>query len=121
MTRKPIHCDSSIGKNTNDSTKWLNRTLTTNSSSLTVSWADASWVIQRGTAILIVPCVLFGNISILTILFILASFHFYIGITEILTDYIHNEVTRTLLNVLFSVLILFVLKESFLLLVFFFI
>jgi succinate dehydrogenase hydrophobic anchor subunit len=84
------------------------------------SWTDLTWVIQRATAILIIPCVLLANIPILTILVILASFHLYIGVTEILTDYIHHEVTRLLLNILFSVLVLVFLKESFIILVSFF-
>jgi succinate dehydrogenase hydrophobic anchor subunit len=83
-----------------------------------VSWAHASWLIQRGTAILIAPCVFLGNISVLSILVILASFHLYIGVTEILTDYIHHEVTRLLFNILFSFLVLIFLKESLMILAF---
>ena len=75
-------------------------------------WNDTGWIIQRGTAILILLCLLFGNISFLAATIILISLHLYIGVTEILTDYIHNEVTRVLLNSLFGILLLIILKEN---------
>ena len=59
------------------------------------------WLIQRGTAILIILALILGYDARL---FVLA--HVYLGLNEILADYIHHEVTRTTFILLLRMLLL---------------
>lgn len=76
------------------------------------------WLVQRATAFLLIPTILLANASTLIWLTILLFWHFHIGITEILADYVHHEVTRNLLLVLLRIFILIVMKYAFVLFVY---
>jgi succinate dehydrogenase hydrophobic anchor subunit len=71
------------------------------------------WLIQRGTAALMVPTFLLANVSTLISLNLLLFWHLHIGLEEILADYIHHEVTRNLIVMLLRVLLLVAIKYSF--------
>jgi succinate dehydrogenase hydrophobic anchor subunit len=51
------------------------------------------WLLQRMTAIFLVPTILIANISTLILLNISLLWHIHVGIEEILTDYVHHEIT----------------------------
>jgi len=75
------------------------------------------WLTQRGTALVIVPTLFLGNtFTVLLVLNFIVFEHLYFGLKEILTDYIHDEVTRNLLITLIQILMLIVIKNTFLLL-----
>jgi succinate dehydrogenase hydrophobic anchor subunit len=60
------------------------------------------WLSQRGTAIVILITLLTAPFSVFTLVLTFSIFwHFYLGLEEILADYIHNEVIGILfLNLL---------------------
>jgi succinate dehydrogenase hydrophobic anchor subunit len=71
------------------------------------------WLIQRGTAALMIPTFLLANVSALISLNLLLFWHLHIGLEEILADYIHHEVTRNLIVMLLRVLLVVAIKYSF--------
>ena len=76
------------------------------------------WLLQRSTALLLIPTILIANVSTLIFLNILLFWHLRIGIEEILADYVHHEVTRNFILMLLRVLILIVIKYVFVLFVY---
>jgi complement component 1 Q subcomponent-binding protein len=78
----------------------------------------AHWLLQRSSALLLIPTILIANVSTLIFLNILLFWHLRIGIEEILADYIHHEVTRNFILMLLRVLILIVIKYVFVLFVY---
>nr|QIQ23024.1 succinate:cytochrome c oxidoreductase subunit 4 [Coleochaete scutata] len=75
------------------------------------------WLLQRITAALLIPTIFLANVSTLILWNILLFWHMHIGIEEILIDYVHNEVIRTWFFVLFRILILLIIKYTFVLFV----
>nr|NP_689351.1 succinate:cytochrome c oxidoreductase subunit 4 [Chaetosphaeridium globosum]AAM96629.1 succinate:cytochrome c oxidoreductase subunit 4 [Chaetosphaeridium globosum] len=73
------------------------------------------WLYQRATAAILFPTLLFADVSILIVLNLVLFWHMQIGIQEILSDYIHNEVTRECILVLLRILILVIMKYVFVL------
>ena len=76
------------------------------------------WLVQRTTALLLIPTILLANVSTLIWITILLFWHFHIGITEILADYVHHEVTRNVLLMLLRLLVIIVMKYAFVLFVY---
>jgi succinate dehydrogenase hydrophobic anchor subunit len=78
-------------------------------------FADAPlkhWLIQRSTAILIVFTLLLAPFwFLLFALNILIFCHFYLGIEEILADYIHNETCSQVFLKLFLISVLISIKN----------
>nr|YP_010736361.1 succinate dehydrogenase-ubiquinone-cytochrome b small subunit [Zygnema circumcarinatum]QKQ14689.1 succinate dehydrogenase-ubiquinone-cytochrome b small subunit [Zygnema circumcarinatum]WEL36334.1 succinate dehydrogenase-ubiquinone-cytochrome b small subunit [Zygnema circumcarinatum] len=77
----------------------------------------AHWLLQRVTAALLVPTLLLANVSTFILLNILLFWHLHVGIKEILADYVHHEVTRNIIVVLFQILIIICMKYAFVLFV----
>jgi succinate dehydrogenase hydrophobic anchor subunit len=76
------------------------------------------WLIQRGTAILILSTIIFAPFwFVLIALNILVFWHLYLGLEEILADYVHNEIIRYLFLILLKVLIIISVKYVFVLFV----
>ena len=74
------------------------------------------WLLQRSTAVLLIPTFLSATPTSLIILNIAMFWHAYIGISEILADYVHNSVTRVFVGTLIQLLILIAIKDFFVLL-----
>jgi len=74
------------------------------------------WLLQRSTAILLIPTFLSATPSSLIVLNIVMFWHAHIGISEIVADYVHNAVTRVFVGILIQVVILIAMKELFILL-----
>jgi succinate dehydrogenase hydrophobic anchor subunit len=77
-----------------------------------------NWLIQRATALVIAfcVCILFvcGNASHI-FAFSLTFFvfvHLYMGLQEILADYIHHEITRDLVTLLLRIVIFILIKYA---------
>jgi succinate dehydrogenase hydrophobic anchor subunit len=51
------------------------------------------WLLQRMTVTFFVPTILIANVSTLILLNISLFSHIHVGIEEILTDYVHHEIT----------------------------
>nr|AND51082.1 succinate dehydrogenase subunit 4 [Eosphagnum rigescens] len=68
------------------------------------------WLLQRMTATFLVPTILIANVSTLILLNILLFWHIYVGIEEILTDYVHHEITRNWILILLRVFCLISIK-----------
>jgi succinate dehydrogenase hydrophobic anchor subunit len=59
------------------------------------------WLLQRMTATtFLVPTILITNVSTLILLNISLFWHIYVGIEDILTDYVHHEITRNWILIL---------------------
>lgn len=71
------------------------------------------WLLQRSTAILLIPSFLLATPNSLIVLNIAMFWHAYIGISEILADYVHNSVTRIFAASLIQVVILIAMKDFF--------
>nr|AND50457.1 succinate dehydrogenase subunit 4 [Flatbergium novo-caledoniae] len=76
------------------------------------------WLIQRMTATFLVPTILIANVSTLILLNISLFWHIYVGIEEILTDYVHHEITRNWILILLRVFCLIIIKYVFFFFVF---
>nr|AKM98634.1 succinate dehydrogenase subunit 4 [Orthotrichum pulchellum] len=79
------------------------------------------WLLQRMTAASLIPTILISNVSTptcLILLNILLFWHIHVGIEEILTDYVHHEITRNWILILFRVFCLIIIKYFFLFFVF---
>nr|BDZ75710.1 succinate dehydrogenase subunit 4 [Fissidens protonematicola] len=76
------------------------------------------WLLQRMTAAFPIPTILISNVSTLILLNILLFWHIHVGIEEILTDYVHHEITRNWILILFRVFGLIIIKYFFLFFVF---
>jgi succinate dehydrogenase hydrophobic anchor subunit len=74
------------------------------------------WLLQRSTAVLLIPAFLSATPSSLIVLNIAMFWHAHIGISEILADYVHNSVTRLFVGTLIQLLILIAVKDFFVLL-----
>nr|YP_010704327.1 succinate dehydrogenase subunit 4 [Huperzia crispata]WCP18603.1 succinate dehydrogenase subunit 4 [Huperzia crispata] len=70
------------------------------------------WLLQRITAVFLIPTIFIANVSTLIMLNILLFWHTNVGIEEILADHVHHEVTRNriliLVRVFFSIIIKYV-------------
>jgi succinate dehydrogenase hydrophobic anchor subunit len=74
------------------------------------------WLLQRGTALLILSTLIFAPFSfVLIALNILVFWHLYLGLEEILADYVHNEALRDLFLILLKILIIINVKYVFVL------
>ena len=73
------------------------------------------WLIQRATAILLLPTIILASSFQMSLicLNILVFWHIFLGLDEILADYVHHEVTRNLILILLRILILIVIKYVF--------
>lgn len=74
------------------------------------------WLLQRSTAILLIPSFFSATPSSLIVLNIAMFWHAHIGISEILADYVHNSVTRVFVGTLMQVVVLIAMKDFFILL-----
>ena len=77
--------------------------------------ASVHWLIQRATAIFLLITILFAT-SLNHALFclnIILFWHLYLGLEEILSDYVHHEITRNLLLILLKIFILILAKYAF--------
>lgn len=73
-----------------------------------------NWLIQRATALVITSSILLGNASHI-FAFSLTFFvfvHLYMGLQEILADYIHHEITRDLVTLLLRIVIFILIKYA---------
>jgi succinate dehydrogenase hydrophobic anchor subunit len=68
------------------------------------------WLLQRMTTTFLVPTILIANISTLILLNISLFWHIHVGIKEILTDYVHHEITRNWILILLKVFCLIIIK-----------
>nr|AND50907.1 succinate dehydrogenase subunit 4 [Sphagnum wulfianum] len=68
------------------------------------------WLLQRMTATFLVPTILVANVSTLILLNISLFWHIHVGIEEILTDYVHHEITRNWILILLRVFCLIIIK-----------
>jgi len=68
------------------------------------------WLLQKMTAIFLVPTILIANVSILILLNILLFWHIHVEIEAILTDYVHHEITRNWILILLRVFCLIIIK-----------
>lgn len=73
------------------------------------------WFLQRITAILLISSIFLIGQSAFILWNILLFWHIYIGIEEIVMDYVHNEVIRTSILVLLRILLLLIIKYTFIL------
>jgi succinate dehydrogenase hydrophobic anchor subunit len=71
------------------------------------------WLLQRMTAASLIPTILISNVSTLILSNILLFWHIHVGIEEILTDYVHHEITRNWILILFRVFCLIIIKYVF--------
>lgn len=76
------------------------------------------WLLQRMTAASLIPTILISNVSTLILLNMLLFHHINVGIEEIMTDYVHHEITRNWILILFRVFCLIIIKYVFLFFVF---
>lgn len=76
------------------------------------------WLLQRMTAAPLISTIFIANVSTLILLNILLFWHIHVGIEEILTDYVHHEITRNWILILFRVFCLIIIKYAFLFFVF---
>lgn len=76
------------------------------------------WLLQRMTAASLISTIFISNVSTLILLNILLFWHIHVGIEEILTDYVHHEITRNWILILFRVFCLIIIKYFFLFFVF---
>ena len=74
------------------------------------------WLLQRSTAIVLIPTLLSATLSSMIFLNIAMFWHAHIGISEILADYVHNSVTRVFVGTLLQVVIFIAMKDFFILL-----
>ena len=77
--------------------------------------ASVHWLIQRATAIFLLITILFAT-SLNHALFclnIILFWHLYLGLEEILSDYVHHEITRNLLLILLKIFIFILAKYAF--------
>lgn len=71
------------------------------------------WLTQRGTAIVILLTLLLAPFSVFAFVLTFSLFwHLYLGLEEILADYIHNEVIGILIITLLRIFLLFNLKYA---------
>ena len=93
------------------------------------------WVYQKITAVLLIPITIWlllsfpsfvelnfeekiywinnsPNYYLLTVFFIISAFHFKLGLTVVIEDYIHNRVVNKLLLVVIKVIALFIVFSS---------
>lgn len=75
------------------------------------------WLFQRTTAIILFPIIILANPGTLIWFFLFAFWHLFLGLEEIIADYIHNEVTRNLILRLLRIYLLIVLKYAFVLII----
>lgn len=76
------------------------------------------WLFQRSTAILILSTFLFAPISLVLFgLNIFVFWHLYLGLEEILADYVHNEAVSQLFLKLLIIVIIISIKFVFVLFV----
>lgn len=76
------------------------------------------WLFQRSTAILILSTLLLAPFwFVLLALNIFVFWHLYLGLEEILADYVHSEVCKTLFLKLLKILIIISIKYVFVLFV----
>jgi succinate dehydrogenase hydrophobic anchor subunit len=68
------------------------------------------WFLQRMTATFLVPTILIANVSTLILLNISLFWHIHVGIEEILTNYVHHEITRNWILILLRVFCLIIIK-----------
>ena len=68
------------------------------------------WLLQRMTATFLVPTILIANVSTLILLNISLFWHIHVRIEEIMTDYVHHEITRNLILILLRVFCLIIIK-----------
>ena len=72
------------------------------------------WLFQRSTAILILSTFLFAPISLVLFgLNIFVFWHLYLGLEEILADYVHNELIGNLFLKLLTILVIICIKFVF--------
>lgn len=71
------------------------------------------WLLQRMTAASLILTILISNVSTLILSNILLFWHIHVGIEEILTDYVHHEITRNWVLILFRVFCLIIIKYVF--------
>ena len=71
------------------------------------------WLLQRMTAASLILTILISNVSTLILSNILLFWHIHVGIEEILTDYVHHEITRNWILILFRVFCLIIIKYVF--------
>ena len=77
------------------------------------------WLLHRSTAMLIFSTFILSPFwFVLMALNILVFWHLYLGVEEILADYVHNEVIRNLFLILLRILIIISIKYVFVLFVF---
>ena len=71
------------------------------------------WRDQRITAVLLLPLFILFDVysALLVILVVALSYHMYLGISNILEDYVHNQVTKKFCLVLLRVLAIILLKD----------
>jgi succinate dehydrogenase hydrophobic anchor subunit len=76
---------------------------------------SAHWLFQRATAVLLLPTIILSpSIQVALICFnLLVLCHLYLGFEEILADYVHHEVTRTILLVFLKIMLLIISKYVF--------
>jgi len=68
------------------------------------------WLLQRMTATFLVPTILITNVSTLILLNISLFWHIHVGIKEVLINYVHHEITRNWILILFKVFCLIIIK-----------
>jgi succinate dehydrogenase hydrophobic anchor subunit len=61
-------------------------------------------------ATFLVPTIFIANVFTLILLNILLLWHIHVGIKEILTDYVHHEITRNWILILLKVFCLIIIK-----------
>nr|YP_009047304.1 succinate dehydrogenase subunit 4 [Ptychomnion cygnisetum]AGN74056.1 succinate dehydrogenase subunit 4 [Ptychomnion cygnisetum]AHG59118.1 succinate dehydrogenase subunit 4 [Ptychomnion cygnisetum] len=71
------------------------------------------WLLQRMTAASLIPIIFISNVSTLILSNILLFWHIHVGIEEILTDYVHHEMTRNWILILFRVFCSIIIKYVF--------
>ncbi|GJP46272.1 hypothetical protein CLOM_g16130 [Closterium sp. NIES-68] len=73
------------------------------------------WLIQRATAILLLPTIFMSTSYRMALisLTILVVWHLHLGLEEILADYVHHEVTRNLILILLRIFLLISIKYVF--------
>nr|YP_009755785.1 succinate:cytochrome c oxidoreductase subunit 4 [Gonatozygon brebissonii]QIQ23063.1 succinate:cytochrome c oxidoreductase subunit 4 [Gonatozygon brebissonii] len=72
----------------------------------------AHWLFQRATAILLLPTIVLANPATFFLLIVLVSLHLFLGLEEILADYVHHEVTRNFILKLLRIFLLIIIKYA---------
>jgi complement component 1 Q subcomponent-binding protein, mitochondrial len=74
------------------------------------------WRDQRVTAILLLPLFILFEVylAILLLMIIVFGYHMYLGISNILEDYVHNQITKNFCLVILRVLTIIICKDLFL-------